>query len=84
MDAFLQIIVICTNQSVAKIPRIFLECVVIYAKPECFYIFNYKHGSGTGIFLAERVNLPDIGSKFSQMFLPPHSPTSFRKKIASR
>ena len=68
MDAFLQIIVICANQSVAKIPRIFLECVIVYAKAECFHIFNHKYGSCTGISLAKRVNLPNIGGKFSQMF----------------
>ena len=65
MDAFLQVIIISTNQSVAEIPRIFLECVVIYAEAECFHIFYHKYGSRTGVSLAERVNLPYIGSKFS-------------------
>ena len=67
MDTFLQVIVISTNQSVAKIPRIFFECVVVYAKSECFHIFYHKHGSRTGVSLAEWVNLPNIGSKFCQM-----------------
>ena len=67
MDAFLQIIVICTNQCIAKIPRIFFECVIVYAKAECFHIFYHKYGSRTGVSLAERVNLPNIRSKFSQM-----------------
>ena len=65
MDAFLQVIIISTNQSVAEIPRIFLECVVIYAEAECFHIFYHKYGSSTGVSLAERVNLPNIRSKFS-------------------
>ena len=38
MDAFLQVVIISTNQSVMKIPRIFLECVIVYAKAECFHI----------------------------------------------
>ena len=67
MDAFLQVIVICTNQSVAEIPRIFLECVVVYAKAECFHIFYHKYGSCTVVSLAERVNLPNIRSKSCQM-----------------
>ena len=67
MDAFLQIIVICTNQCITKIPRIFLECIVVYAKAECFHIFYHKYGSCTVVSLAERVNLPNIRSKFCQM-----------------
>ncbi|CDD64884.1 uncharacterized protein BN614_00848 [Firmicutes bacterium CAG:341] len=63
----MQVIVISTNQSVAEIPRIFFECVVVYAKAECFHIFYHKYGSSTGVSLAERVNLPNIRSKFCQM-----------------
>lgn len=67
MDAFLQIIVICTNQCITKISRIFLECIVVYAKAECFHIFHHKYGSCTGVSLAGRVNLLNIRSKFCQM-----------------
>ena len=67
MNTFLQVIIISTNQSVAKIPRIFFECVIVYAKAECFHVFYHKYGSCTGVSFAERVNLPNIRSKFCQM-----------------
>ena len=67
MDAFLQVVIISTNQSVMKIPRIFLECVIVYAKAECFHILYHKYGSCTVVPLAERVNLPNIGGEFRQM-----------------
>lgn len=67
MNAFLQIIVISTNQSVAEIPRIFLERIVIDTKTECFHIFNHKDGGGSCVSLTEGMNLPNIRSEFRQM-----------------
>lgn len=67
MDAFLQVIIICTNQCITKIPRIFLECVVIYAKAECFHILNHKHGGVSCVTLAEGVNLPNIRCKLCKV-----------------
>lgn len=51
MNAFLQIIIVCPDQRIAEIPRVFTERIVIDAEPKGFYILDHKHGGGTGISL---------------------------------
>ena len=67
MNAFLQIIIVCPDQRIAEIPRVFTERIVIDAEPKGFYILDHKHGGGTGISLAERVNLPNIRCKLCKV-----------------
>ena len=67
MNTFLQIVIICTNQCVTEIPRILTERIVIDTEPKGFHILNHKHGGGSCITLAERVNLPNIRCKFCKV-----------------
>ena len=67
MNALLQIIIVCPDQRVAEIPRVFAERIVIDAESEGFHIFNHKHGGGTGVSLTEGVNLPNIRCKLCKV-----------------
>ena len=44
----MQIIIVCPDQCIAEIPRVFTERIVIDAESKGFHIFNHKHGGGTG------------------------------------
>ena len=68
MNTLLQIIIVCTNQCVTEIPRVFTERIVINTEPKSFHILNHKHGGGSCVTLAEGMNLPNIRCKFSKMF----------------
>ena len=64
----MQIIIVCTNQCVAEIPRVFTERIVIDAEPKGFHILNHKHGGGSCVTLAKGMNLPNIRCKFCKVF----------------
>ena len=68
MNTFLQIVIVCTNQCVTEIPRVFTERIVIDTEPKSFHVLNHKHGGGSCVTLAEGMNLPNIRSKLSKMF----------------
>ena len=68
MNTFLQIVIVCSNQCVAEVPRVFTERIVIDTEPKGFHILNHKHGGGSCVALAERVNLPNIRCKFCKVF----------------
>jgi len=63
MNALLQIIIVCPDQRIAEIPGVFTERIVIDAETKGFHIVNHKNGGGTGISLAEGMNLPNIRCK---------------------
>lgn len=68
MNAVLQIVIICSYQGVAEIPRVLLKSIVVYFEPECFHVLNYKNSRSSGVAFTERMNLPDIRSKLGKMF----------------
>ena len=63
----MQIVIVCSNQCVAEIPRVFTERIVIDTEPKGFHILNHKHGGGSCVSLAERVNLPNIRCEFCKV-----------------
>ena len=67
MNALLQIIIVCPDQCVAEIPGVFTERIVIDAEPKGFHIFNHKYGGGTGVSLAEGMDLPNIRCKLCEV-----------------
>ena len=68
MNTFLQIVIVCTNQCITEIPRVFTERIVIDTEPKSFHILNHKHGGGSCVTLAEGMNLPNIRCKFCKVF----------------
>ena len=67
MNTFLQIVIVCSNQCVAEIPRVFTERIVIDTEPKGFHILNHKHGGGTGVSFTEGMDLPNIRGEFRQV-----------------
>ena len=67
MNALLQIIIVCPDQRVAEIPGVFAERIVIDAESKGFHILYHKNGGGTGVSLAEGVNLPNIRCKLCKV-----------------
>ena len=60
MNAPLQVVVVGTNQCVTEIPGVLFKGIVIHTETEGLHILDHKHGGGSGITLAEGVNLTDI------------------------
>ena len=67
VNALLQIRIVRSDQGVAEVPRILFKGVVVYTKAESFHIFDHKDGGGTGVSLAEGMNLPNVRSEFRQV-----------------
>ena len=67
VNALLQIRIVCSDQGVAEVPRVLFKGVVVHTKAEGFHIFDHKHGGGTGVSLAEGMDLPNVGGEFRQM-----------------
>ena len=67
MNTFLQIVIVCSNQCIAEIPRVFTERIVIGTEPKGFHILNHKHGGGSCVPLAEGMNLPNVRCKFCKV-----------------
>ena len=67
VNSFLQIVVICTNQSIPKIPGIFSKNIVVYIKSQRAEIFDCKNSGCSCIFLSKRMNLPEAGNKERNM-----------------
>ena len=67
MNTFLQIVIVCSNQCVAEIPRVFTERIVIDTEPKGFHILNHKHGGCSCVALTEGMNLPNVRCKFCKM-----------------
>ena len=63
----MQIIIVCPDQRIAEISRVFTERVVIDAESKGFHIFNHKYGGGTGVSLIEGMNLQNIRCKLSKV-----------------
>ena len=53
----------CTNQDIAEVPGVLLECIIVDTEAKCFYVLNHKHSGYPCIAFAERVDLPDIRSE---------------------
>ena len=68
MNAVLQIIIIGSDKCITEEPRIFFERIVIGAEAEGSHIFDHKHGGSSRVALAEWVYLPNVRSKFRQVF----------------
>ena len=45
----------------------FFKGVVVHTKAEGFHILDHKNGGGTGVSLAEGMNLPNVRSEFRQV-----------------
>ena len=67
MNTFLQIVIVCSDQCIAEIPRVFTERIVVDTEPKGFHVLNHKHGGGSCVTLSERVNLPNIRCKFCKV-----------------
>lgn len=63
MNTFLQIVIVCSNQCITEIPRVFTERIVIDTEPKGFHVLNHKHGGGSCVTLAEGMNLSNIRCK---------------------
>ena len=67
MNIVLQIVIICPDERIAKIPRIISEYLIAHTESEGLQIFNHEYGSRAGIALTERVNLPDTRNELGDM-----------------
>ena len=67
VNALLQIRIVRSDQGVTEVPRILFKGVVVHTEAESFHIFDHKHGSGTGVSLAEGMDLPNVRGEFCQM-----------------
>ena len=67
MNAFLQIVIVCPNQCITEIPRVFTESIVIDMETKSFHILNHKHGGCSCVTLAKGMNLPNVRCKLCKM-----------------
>ena len=67
VNTLLQIRIVRSDQGVAEVPRILFKGVVVHTEAEGFHIFDHKDGGGTGVSLAEGMDLPNVGGEFRQM-----------------
>ena len=43
MNAVLQIVIICSYQSVAEIPGVLFKGIIVYFESECFHVLDHKN-----------------------------------------
>ena len=83
----MQIVIVCSDQCIVKIQRVYTKRIVIDTQPEGFHVFYHKHGCGSCIALTEGVDLPNIRCKFCKVLYrrfnrqPLISELLFRRKI---
>ena len=62
-----KIILVCPYKSVAEVPGVFFEEIVIDVEAKTTQILDGKDSCGPGVTLAESMNLPDSGDKTGNM-----------------
>ena len=67
VNTFAQVVIICSNQSVTKIPRVIGKRFIADVEAKRAQVFDCKHCRCTGISLTESVNLPNSGNKLSDV-----------------
>ena len=68
MNIISQILIINSYQSVAKIPGVLLENLIVHLESKCFHVLNHKNNRSPGVAFTKRMNLPNIRSKLGKMF----------------
>ena len=67
MHTILQVVIVCSYQSISEIPGIFLKSTIVYMETKCFHVFNHKNRCCSGIAFTKRMYLPNVRSKLCQM-----------------
>ena len=64
----MQIVIIRSHKGISEIPRVFCKNVIAHFKTKGFQVLNNKYCRRSCIALAERMDLPNVRSKFCDMF----------------
>lgn len=59
MNAFLQIVIVGTDESIAKIPGVYGKHIVVHSKAKGLQVLHDEDRSRTRVALAEGMDLPD-------------------------
>ena len=64
MNAIFQIIIVCSDQRIPKIPCVLRKNVIRYIKTQCAQILDEKHRRRPGVSFPEYMNLPQSGYEY--------------------
>ena len=67
VNAVLQVIVICPDQRITKIPSILSKNIVCHIKAQRAQIFDKEYRRCSGVALTENMDLPQSGNKKREM-----------------
>ena len=67
MNAIFQVIVICSDQCIPKIPCILSKNVICYVKTKRTQILNEEHGRRSGVSLTKYMDLPQSGYEYGKV-----------------
>ena len=67
VNAVLQVIVICPDQRITKIPSILSKNIVCHIKTQRAQIFDEEYRRCSGVALTENMDLPQSGNKKREM-----------------
>lgn len=63
MNAFFQVVIVCPDQRITKIPRIFGKNIVCYIKAQRVQILDKEYRRCSGVTLAKDMDLPQPGNE---------------------